>query len=360
MTGEFTSDRGLPLSDPVVVRGWTGCRHALSGAQLASDPVSGGYEVKPTYNMLLLDGELHQAARRLTWTWFTRARLDAVAGRLDELGDELARTLAGRSDVDLLADLAEPLVLEGILALMEVADDRREPLGGMARQMIGLLESEASAEARRGAAGAALRATILFERDGKAGRATGFHASLEAAAAAGRIPVRLARSTPVVMLHGGYENPLNQLGCVLAWAVSHVDEFAAAAATDPDALFEEVLRVYSPVRYLARWVSGDGELPLSRGTFVLVDLGSANTDPDRWPAGSDVDLAERRGHLGFGYGRHRCVGTALARIEGRVLIRALAALPPELLASCTVEWRNSTLTHGPSRVAAGALTTEGR
>lgn len=348
---EFTTERGLPLSTPAYVRGWAECRAALTGSQLLSDPAAAGYELKPTYNMLLLDGDLHQALRRLVTGFLTRARVDDVGRRLAETGAGLVPALLDRPDVDLMADLAEPLVLDGILSTMEVPDDRRPQLGALAARMLGLLEPNLPPEERRRAASAALRATILFERDGSAGTATGFHAVLEDAARDGLIPVRLARSSPVVMLHGGYENPLNQLGCVIAWAVDDPDRFRAAAATAPGLLFEEVLRVFSPVRLAARWaVSDDGDLPVRRGTFVWVDLESANRDERRFPAAGELDLAKRRGHLGFGYGRHLCPGTGLARLEGLVLIRALAALPVELLRGFTVEWRGGELARGPLRI----------
>jgi cytochrome P450 len=85
-----------------------------------------------------------------------------------------------------------------------------------------------------------------------------------------------------------------------------------------------------------------------RGTFVWVDLESANRDERQFPAG--LDLARRRGHLGFGWGRHMCPGTGLARIEGLVLIRALAALPVGLLREFSVEWREGELARGPLRI----------
>ena len=348
---EFTAERGLPLSTPDYVRGWDECRAALTGAQLRSDPAGAGHEVKPTYNMLLLDGDLHEAVRGLVTGWLGRARVDAVGRQLAATGAALVPALLARPDADLMADLAEPLVLDGILSTMEVADDRRAALGELAGRMLGLLEPGLPAEERRRAASAALRTTILFERDGAAGPATGFHAAREDAARTGLIPVRLARSTPVVMLHGGYENPLNQLGCLIAWAVEDPDRFRAAAASAPGVLFEEVLRTFSPVRLAARWaVSDDGDLPVRRGTFVWVDLESANRDERRFPAAAELDLAKRRGHLGFGWGRHMCPGTGLARLEGLVLIQALAALPADYLRGFSVEWREGELARGPRRI----------
>jgi cytochrome P450 len=346
---EFTAERGLPLDHPAYVRGWDECRAALTGAELLSDPASGGFALKPTYNLLLLDGDLHQAGRKLVTGWLTRARLEALGRRLEETGRALTAALLDRPDADLMADLAEPLVLDGILAAMEVPDDRRAQLGELAGRMVGLLEPDLPPDVRRRASNAALRATIQFERDGTAGTATGFHGMLEAAARDGVIPVKLARTTPIVMLHGGYENPLNQLGCLLAWAVADPDRFRAAAAEAPAVLYEEVLRTYSPVRLVARWAAATaGEVP--KGTFVWVDLESANRDGRQFPDPDALDLSKRRGHLGFGYGRHMCPGTGLARMQGQVLIQALLALPVERLREHTVEWRDGTLARGPVRI----------
>lgn len=360
---EFTAERGLPLDHPAYVRGWADCRRALAGVQLRSDPAAGGHAVRPTYNLLLLDGELHQAGRRLVTAWLTRARVEAVGRRLAETGAALSRSLADRADradrgdradradIDLMADLAEPIVLDGILSAMEVPADRRAVLGDLAGRMVGLLEPDLPAEVRKRAGSAALRAAILFERDGTAGTATGFHAMLEEAARDGRIPQKLARTTPIVMLHGGYENPLNQLGCLIAWAVEDPDRFRAAALRAPDAVYEEVLRVYSPVRLVARWAGGPGDLPIEPGTFVWVDLESANRDGARFADPERLDLDQPLGHLGFGFGAHRCPGTSLARLEGRVLTEALLALPAGLLREFAVEWRDGTLARGPVRIA---------
>jgi cytochrome P450 len=198
-----------------------------------------------------------------------------------------------------------------------------------------------------------VRATMLFRRDALAGRATGLHGTLEAAADRGEIPRKLARSTPANVLYGGYENPLHQLGCVVAWAIDDPVRFSRVAARAPDLLFEEVLRIYSPLRRVARWASSDlrsTNPPLRPGAFVWVDLESANADPRRFLAPEQVDSGERRPHLGFGHGPHTCLGIALARLEGRVLIKALASVPARTLGDFSIQWREGTVTRGPARI----------
>jgi cytochrome P450 len=348
-------DFGLLSPASRFVRGWAECQKALSGSELVSDPFVVGAAKEPTNNLVLLDGDLHRTVRRLLMPYLTYPRLSRVEEELEETSDVLARSLPGKSDIDLIADLAEPLVLAGIMSAMEIPDDRRQKLSKFARGMLGLLEPELPPDRRRAAHLAALEAMALFQVDAATGNAAGLHATLEEAAKDGLIPVPLAVSTPVVVLHGGYENPLNQLGCVISWAVANPGELHAAAGTDPALLVEEIIRMFSPVRLVARWMKSDaafGDPPLKRGDFVWVDLHSANHDDRQFCAPGELDISRRRRHLGFGHGPHACPGSTLARLLGQVLIRSLLALPPELFRELSTEWRDGVVARGPMKIAA--------
>ncbi|KUO20702.1 cytochrome P450 [Streptomyces dysideae] len=350
---EFSTDSGLLSADQTCVRGWEPCRKALSGSELVSDASHAGLAQGPANNLLLMDGDLHQTLRRLVTTYVTRSRLEKATQRLEEAAEERVQAILRKPDPDLVTDLAEPLVLEGIMSVMEIPAHRRPRLDDLTRGMLGLLEPDLPPEARRRASNAALRATMLFERDAVAGQVTGLHAALEQAAQEGVIPLKLARSTPVVVLHGGYENPLNQLGCLIAWAVENPESFQDAATTAPAVLFEEIMRVYSPVRLVARWVARDGEhgdRTLTRGRLVWVDLESANHDQGKFSDADELDFSKKRGHLGFGHGRHICPGAALARLEGQVLIRSLLKLPPDLFREFSAEWRDGVVARGPHKI----------
>ena len=87
---------------------------------------------------------------------------------------------------------------------------------------------------------------------------------------------------------------------------------------------EEVLRYESPSPVQARYVTTDVELhgtTVPQGAAILMLNGSANRDhrvfedPDRFDVRRNIAH-----HLAFGYGIHFCLGAALARIEGRVML----------------------------------------
>ena len=88
------------------------------------------------------------------------------------------------------------------------------------------------------------------------------------------------------------------------------------------------MRLESPVQTFFRTTTRDvaiGDETIAEGRKVLLFLGAANRDPRRWEQPDDYDITRRAaGHVGFGTGIHGCVGAVLARLEGEVVLAALA------------------------------------
>ncbi|GAA1933729.1 cytochrome P450 [Marmoricola bigeumensis] len=68
------------------------------------------------------------------------------------------------------------------------------------------------------------------------------------------------------------------------------------------------------------------------GAQVLMLLGAANRDPEVFedPEAFHLHRENAGDHLSFGHGIHFCLGSALARLEARVVLRVLAARLPDL------------------------------
>lgn len=85
---------------------------------------------------------------------------------------------------------------------------------------------------------------------------------------------------------------------------------------------EETLRFDPPSQYQGRVTTRDVSLhgvAIPAGSKVLLINGATGRDerqfpePDRFDVKRDID-----GHLGFGFGRHLCIGAWLARLESRI------------------------------------------
>ena len=92
-------------------------------------------------------------------------------------------------------------------------------------------------------------------------------------------------------------------------------------------VIEETLRFEPTGHANARYVTEDTDYygtTLPAGSSVLLIMASANRDPRRFEDPDTYDILRKDlQHLTFGYGLHFCLGTHLARLEGRVALDEL-------------------------------------
>jgi cytochrome P450 len=103
-------------------------------------------------------------------------------------------------------------------------------------------------------------------------------------------------------------------------------ELVANPALIPNAV-EELLRYEPPgpsvARYVLRDIEVHGKTVPARSVMLLL-VAAANRDERRYPDSERFDI-HRQGppHITFGRGIHACLGSALARVEGRVALQEL-------------------------------------
>ena len=104
---------------------------------------------------------------------------------------------------------------------------------------------------------------------------------------------------------------------------------------------EELLRYESPSPVQARYVTKDVELygqTVPLGSVMLLLTASGNRDDRHFPDGDRFDIHRTIDHhLAFGYGIHFCLGSALARLEGRLALDEVLQRFP----SWEVDWDNA-------------------
>jgi cytochrome P450 len=88
---------------------------------------------------------------------------------------------------------------------------------------------------------------------------------------------------------------------------------------------------------------------ISKGEIVVPIVDVANRDSDVFPM-ADEFCPQRNPnpHLGFGHGRHRCVGMAFARVELQVGLQAVLSRLDKLalVAESEIDWRTQMFTRG--------------
>jgi len=162
----------------------------------------------------------------------------------------------------------------------------------------------------------------------------------------GELTRETAAMNGVIMLAAGHETTANMISLGTLTLLQHPDEFARLRNTDDPAVIanivDELMRYLTIVHSLIDRVATEdvtigGQL-IQAGETVLMNLPAGNHDPDfiERPDVFDVDRGAR-GHLGFGFGAHQCIGANLARTEMHVAFAALARRLPGLALAVPAE-----------------------
>ena len=142
-------------------------------------------------------------------------------------------------------------------------------------------------------------------------------------------------ATCITLLIAGHETTVNMFGNGLLALARNPDQLALLHERPELAgpAVDEILRYDSPVHMTTRTARQDlvvGDRTFREGENVCVLVGSANRDPRAYDRPDEFDVTRYASgtaaprHLGFALGIHYCMGAALARLEGEVLLGELA------------------------------------
>jgi cytochrome P450 len=300
-------------------------------------------------NMLNRDGEDHRRLRRLVSKAFTPRMIKRLRPRIREIADELIGRVSATGEMELVSEFAFPLPITVIAELLGVPIADRERF----RQWSGAMVSPALAAAELEQADALLGAFVEYllalfaERRQQPGE--DLVSALVAVEDGGdTLSEEELCSMVALLIVAGHETTVSLIGNATLALLTHPDQ-RAAVELDPSLLpraVEELIRYDGPVeRTLNRWATEDVELggrTIRRGETVIVILGAADRDADRFAAPDTLDLAAGRDrHLGFGRGSHFCLGAPLARLEAEIALGTLLRLRGLRLAVSPddVRWR---------------------
>jgi cytochrome P450 len=118
---------------------------------------------------------------------------------------------------------------------------------------------------------------------------------------------------------------------------------------------EELLRYEAPSPIQARLVTDDVEwygVTVPAGSKLALLNGSAGRDEREYPDPDAFDVGRHMDrHMTFGYSIHFCLGAALARLEGRVIIdEMLRRHPSWTVDESRVDMVHTTTVRGPAHV----------
>ncbi len=305
--GSYSSARGVGISDFAKEKPWR-----LPSLLLETDP------------------PLHDRTRKLMDKVLSPAAVRALRESFAAAADSLIDDLLVRGTFDAVPDLAEAYPLTVFPdAVGMPAGNRRFllPYGNMVFNSFGPRNQFFQAAV---ADAEPVLEWVQAQSKREALTGSGFGAAIHAAADTGEFTTAEAEVLVRSLLTAGVDTTVNGL-CAAVYCLARFPAALAQLRADPSlgrAAFEEAVRLESPVQTFFRTTTRDvtiGDETLPEGTKVLMFLGAANRDPRRWDRPDDFDMARRNaGHVGFGTGIHGCVGAVLARLEGELVLSAIA------------------------------------
>ncbi|MFG2178202.1 cytochrome P450 [Streptomyces abikoensis] len=299
--------------------------------------------------LLDLEPPDHTRIRRLVSQAFTPRTVERLAPVVRRLARELVDGLLADGGGDLMTSLAEPLPVAVIAEMLGIPAADRGLLRPWSADICGMYELNPGEEAARRAVRASTEFSAYLRELIAARRADPGDDLISALIVAHDEGDRLTEqemvSTCVLLLNAGHEATVNTTGNGW-WALFRHPEQLAALRADHGLLpgaIEELMRYDTPLQLFERWVLDDIEIGgtlIPRGSEVALLLGSANHDPDRFPAPERLDLARADNpHLSFGAGIHYCLGAPLARLELAASFGELLRRAPGLRLVTEPEWK---------------------
>lgn len=303
----FCSSRGVGLSDFAKEPAW-----------------------RPQSIILEADPPAHTRTRAVLSQVLSATAMKPLRGHFTALAEAKVDELLARGSFDAIPDLAEayPLsVFPDALGLRQEGREHLLPYASLVFNSFGPPNQLRQEAIERSAPHQAYVAEQCRRENLAPG---GFGACVHARADAGDITHEEAPLLVRSLLSAGLDTTVYGIGAAL-YCLARYPEQLARLRSDPTLArnaFEEAIRFESPVQTFFRTTTREVELGghrIGEGEKVLMFLGAANRDSLRWQDPDSYDIGRRTsGHVGFGSGIHMCVGQLVARLEGEVMLAAIA------------------------------------
>lgn len=285
---------------------------------------------RPPSLILEADPPAHTRPRRVLTSVLSPNAMKGIRDHFTAVAEAKADELVAKGSFDAITDLAEayPLsVFPDALGLKKEGREHLIPYAGVVFNAFGPpneLRQEAIERSRPHQA-------YVQEQCQRENLAPGgFGACIHARVDDGELTAEEAPLLVRSLLSAGLDTTVYGIGAAVSCMARFPDQWQRLRQDLSLArnAFEEAVRLESPVQTFFRTTTREveiGGVRIGEGEKILMFLAAANRDPRRWDDPERYDITRRTsGHVGFGSGIHMCAGQLVARLEGEIMLTALA------------------------------------
>lgn len=302
-------------------------------------------------NMIRNDPPEHTRLRNHVNRAFTPRLVEHLKPQIQALTDSLLDRVQSSGEMEVRADLAYPLPIAVISALLGVDLEMADQLRHWTDTLSNLLgDPKPTAEMFEAANRSVIGRDeyILGVADQR--RSQPRNDLISALVSPGENNESLSNadicSICGVILSAGHETSANLIINGILALLRNPVQFARLR-DEPELIkpaVEEFLRYDSPVQWNGRLAREDVEIAgvvIQRGDTVTIGHAAANRDPAQFADPDALDISRYPNqHLAFGHGIHYCVGAALARAETAIAISTVLRRMPRLrLTGSNLQWK---------------------
>jgi cytochrome P450 len=320
--------------------------------------------------LVQMDGDEHRVHRALISDWFKPASIRSLTDRVEALArraiDEMAAT---GGECDFAVDVAMNFPLRVILSILGLPESDYPRMLRLTQELFGTEDPDFT-RAEGGVvtdlttdAGMAVILDFFSYFTGlTASRRATPTSDLASMVANASIDGRPLEDTEtfgyyLIVATAGHDTTSSGIAGGMLALLQHPDQLAALRA-NPSLMAnatDEIVRWVSPVKHFMRTAHVPWELSgtaIEPGDWLLLSYQSANRDEAVFadPFRFDVTRPDANQSLAFGFGRHYCLGSHLAKLEIKALFTELLARVDEIELAGAPQLMHSTLVSGPKKL----------
>jgi 4-methoxybenzoate monooxygenase (O-demethylating) len=309
--------------------------------------------------LLTDDPPRHTAVRSVIANALSPKALNKMADAFRADAQALVRRLKEKSGetIDAVGEITQPFVYKVLPDLLGVPEKGREHMyafGNMVWATMGPM-NELFHDAMKDPGGEVLAwAEMACKRENLAADSLGMEMYL--AADRGQLTQAEANLMVGILLSAAADTTVMTMANAIRAFCEFPDQYQLLRS-DPSLLraaFDESLRWDSPSRMAGRIAVKDVEIDgvvIPKGERCGLMFAAANRDPRKWADPDRYDIKrDHRGHVGWGYGVHACVGRVLALLEAEALLGAIVEHVERFEAAGEPEPWMTTIGHGPAKL----------
>ncbi|XJF16027.1 cytochrome P450 [Mycobacterium sp. AMU20-3851] len=294
----------------------------------------------PSGALIFEDPPIHTAHRKLLSRMFTPRKINALEPKIREFCARALDPLVGSGRFDVIGDFGAIMPMQVISALLGIPEDDQEMIRDHANAQMRTEAGQPMKAAEEGLVDGSIFETYIdWRKDNPSDDIMTDLLNVEFTDEHG-VTRKLTREELLIYINvvagAGNETTTRLIGWAAKVLAEHPDQRRQLVENPgliPQAI-EEILRFEPPAPHVARYVTRDVEFygqTVPEGSSMMMLIGAAVRDSRQFPPDGEVfDIhREQRQHLAFSVGTHFCLGSALARLEGRIALEELLKRFPE-------------------------------